>query len=144
MMELKNLRTDPKKSTEGTWVDYVYGTRLLIARYDNKQMQAHKNMRIMEHGKLFSNIDDNREEALRVSEQIDNECMARFVLLDWEGFTENGQPLKYTAELGEEILADENYAEFRTFVLRVSNNSEHYRVESEAEVAQAVKDTAAS
>lgn len=144
MMELKSLRTDPKKSIEGSWIDYIHGTRLLIARYDNKLMQTYKNGRILENGKLFNNMSENREEALRVSDQIDVECLASYVLLDWEGFSEDGEPIEYTPELGAKILADEYYTEFRSFVTRAALNTENYRVESEAAVAESVKDTAAS
>lgn len=144
MMELSSLRTDPKKSIEGTWVDYIHGTRLLIARYDNKIMQNYRNARFMENSKLFGNVDNQREEALRVSEEIEVECLSRYVLLDWKGFTDNGEETEYTPELGAKILADDTYAEFRTFITRIAGNSEHFRIDNEVEAAEQVKDTAAS
>ena len=144
MMELSALRVDPSKSLDGTWIDYMFGTRLLVARFDNKKMQTYKTGRIMEHKDLFKDIEKNQEEAMRVSEEIDVECLAHFVLLDWEGFSKGGEPLAYTPELGIEIFSDENYSEFRDFVRRVAQNTENYRVESEAVVAELVKDPAAS
>lgn len=144
MLELSSLRLDPQKSTEGTWIDYISGTRLLIARYDNREMQAFKTRKAVEHGKIFTDYENNREEAERLSAEIEAEALATFVLLDWEGFIEKGQPIEYTTELGIKIFSDETYDEFREFVSRVARNSTNYRVESEASVAEAVKAAAAS
>lgn len=144
MMELNSLRIDPKKSREGVWVDYVRGTRVLVARYDNKDMLAYKSQKAMEHKLLFTNMQDNMEEALRVSDEIDVEAMAQYMLLDWEGFSNNGEVLDYTPELGKQIFSDEMYEEFTKFVQRVGQNQENYSVEGEIALAESVKDTAAS
>lgn len=144
MLELNSLRLDPQKSNEGTWIDYIGGTRLLVARYDNRDMQAFKTRKAVEHGKIFTDYENNREEAERLSAEIEAEAMATFVLLDWEGFVENGEPLEYTLELGIKIFSDETYDEFREFISRVARNSSNYRVESEARVAESVKEAAAS
>lgn len=145
MMKLSNLRLDPKSSVEGVWIDYIRGTRLLIARYDNREMSAFRRGKALEYAHLFNNVEENREEALEKSMEIDVEAVARFGLLDWEGFTDDeGNPEKYTPELGIEILSNDEYEEFRDFVYRVSQNNEIYRAQSEAAAAKAVKPTAAS
>lgn len=144
MFELTKLRTDPEKVNKGAWMDYRGGARMCIAMYGNRQMTAFQQMAAIQHADIFQNLSENVEEANRIAEEIEVEALARFVLIDLEGFSMGGEPLIYTPELGIQILGNPEYAEFREYVERAAKNMANYRVQAEAAAAKAVKTAAVS
>lgn len=141
MFDIQSLRVDPIKAIEGTWVDYLRGSRLKIARNNNKEAENFRLQKAIEHADVFNAGGKQAEE---LAFEIDTETTAHYILLDWEGFTNGGQPLEYTPEIGIEFLSNPEFSDFREDVIRISRNREHYRAKAEEEAVKAVKKTADS
>lgn len=141
MFDLDNLRVDPEKANEGTWVPYRGGAKLKLAKFMNKEMQDYRVQKSLEHAKL---LQEGGEEADKVAEDVTLHCLAHFVLKDWEGFSRGGEEIEYSPELGKEILADEQFADFRDDVINLASSRDNYRPEDLKSAADSVKSQAAS
>lgn len=141
MFDLSSLKTDPEKSLKGTWVDYRGGSRLLVSRSNNEEIEQFKLQKALEHADVFQ---AGGKEAEELAEKVETEALARFVLRDWSGMTIDGEEVEYTPELGMKIFADPHYADFREDVKAISANRGNYRPQAEAAATEAVKKTAAS
>lgn len=138
MFDIDTLRVDPEKVSEGTWVNYRSGARLKLAKFMNKDMQDYRVEKSLEHAGV---LNAGGEAADKLAEEVTVECLARFVLKDWEGFNRDGKELKYTPELGVELMSNEEFSDFREDVINLSSSRDNYRPE---ETAKAVKKPAAS
>lgn len=141
MFDLDNLRVDPEKANEGTWVNYRGGAKLKLAKFMNKEMQDYRVQKSLEHAKL---LNDGGEEADKVAEEVTVYCLANFVLKDWEGFSQGEEELTYTPELGVKILSDEQFADFRDDLINLASSRDNYRPEDLKSASKAVKSQAAS
>lgn len=141
MFDIDNLSVDPTKAQEGAWVDYLRGSRLCIARANNKEAENYRLRKAIEHADIFN---AGGEEAEELAFEIETETIAHFILKDWEGMMRGGKELEYSSQLGVDLLSDPRFSDFREDVLRIARNREHYREKGEAEAVDAVKKTAAS
>lgn len=146
--DLDNLRSDPQKASDGVKVPYRAGSSLIVAKHNNKDAQNFQMMETLKHSDLFTKVanqeatEEEMKEADRISFEIETEKLARHVLKDWEGIKRGGKELKYTPELGIDLLSDPFNADFREDVIRISHSNHHFRPEEKAKAT--VKKAAAS
>ena len=129
-MKLSSLATDEKLSTEGVWVDYVDGARLLVARTGNKHFRDYCRARFGKVGRTFRAEElltqKNKNGTTSREEAIVREGVAKHVLRDWEGIEDDdGNPLPYTPEQGLEAF--EKYPEFLDDVLSVAGDVQNFK-----------------
>lgn len=146
--DLDTLKTDPKKSSEGAHVPYRGGSTLIVAKHNNKDAHNFRMMETLKHSELFTKVSNNEateeemEEAERITFDIENKALAHYILKGWKGITRDKKELKYTPELGYDLLSDPEHADFREDLVRISHNNGHFRPEEKAKAT--VKKAAAS
>lgn len=142
MYSLKNLKTDPHKSVEGVWVPYRGKSSLKISRSNNHELEQFKREKALEFADVFQ---AGGEEAEKLAEQVEVEALARFILRDWDeiDLEGDGEATPYTVEIGKEIFANPEFADFRDDVVAIADNREHYRPAAEKAATESVKKTAA-
>ena len=140
MLDIDSLAVDPALSEEGTWADFM-GAKFKIARGNSAKARHLSSKLFLENWDV---LNAGGEDADKVAEAINVKVLANTVLLDWEGVTSGGKELKYSPELGEKYLGDPRYPDLRQFIENYSHNRSNYRERAEQEVAESVKDSAAS
>lgn len=143
-MDINLLKTDPEKEDLGTWLDYGYDSKVKVARYNNPLAESYRMERAREMGRTLQGEGVTDKEKMDAWFEIETEALVRHVLKGWEGFTQGGKELKYSEATAREILSDKSFREFRSDLVKLGTNREHFRVEAEGEVEDAVKPVAAS
>lgn len=136
---LDDIAVDPTLAEAGTWMDYM-GGRFLIARKGNAYKEAQIKLYNEHRDLLMSDTQEGREKGL----EIERKLFAEFVLLDWDVVDRKGEPVFYTKELGYQLVCDPRYAELVERIEVYSMIHRNYQEKVEDEVAQEVKDSAAS
>lgn len=128
-MDLNKFRTDQSLEQEGVWVDLGKSARILIARLGNKKYNGYVNKLMAPHRKASraGGVDDS------IAEEVLNKALAKYVLLDWEGFEEDGKPVKYSYDEAYRILSAEEYSDFRELVVSLSSDMANFQQEREEE-----------
>lgn len=134
-MDLNKIRIDETKETEGVWVDVDANTKLLIG--SAKGLVYRKALREA----LRTRIDELQGKPLEEEEieDITTRVMAEHLLLDWEGLTEGGEEVEYSAEKSVEILTDSAYRQFKEFVASKADDISLFRDTSRDVVTEDVK-----
>ena len=120
----KEFATDEKSELEGIWEDVGEGAKVLVARVGNKEYTE----RFRRLGKgLQRQLDrgtlpEDKQAAILIS------IIADTILLDWNGFADEGKLLPYSKESAKLML--KKYPDFRQFVWDIANDAENYRVKN--------------
>ena len=130
MAKLSSVRVDQQKATQGIWVDYEQGIRLLIGRSRNPNYDKFLQDKMSASAKSANGKVSYSEEEI---EELVLEGMARHVLLGWENVEDEGP---YTPERGIELFKNPEFADFYLFVKMISNNTERFRVQAVEVVAK--------
>lgn len=138
MFDIDTLRVDPAKANEGAWFDYRGGSKLKVAKLNNKEYQDFRVTKALELSDLLQKGD---EAADAKAEEITVEALARHVLKDWSGFGTGEEETPYSVEKAIELLSDEQLIDFREDVINFAATQGNFRPE---EAAKAVKKPAAS
>lgn len=128
MLDFKSFATDSNAEEKGIKVPLGPGTSIIVARMGNRSfVNARKTkMRPYEALDRFGKVPEE------VQDQILRELIAETVLLGWEGFTENGEPVPYSRENALRVLSENK--EFLAFVVNASMDVENFRpVKSDTE-----------
>lgn len=105
-MDINKVRTDEKKSEEGTWVDIEHDAdgnvvaRLLVARANNTKFQEY----LRQIGKPYRRQIQADTMDQKLLTDLHRKAVARHVLLGWEGLFDNGAELEYSVENAERLL----------------------------------------
>lgn len=118
---LNSLKTNKDKETEGVWVDYLDGSRLLIGRMGNAKFKAFVSRKYKGHRMA---IDRGDAHADALAETIQVEGYARFILLGWEGVELDGKMQDYTPELGMKVMHE--IPDFKADVENFANETNVY------------------
>ena len=123
MANINLVKTDISKQNDGTWVDFLMGIRLKIARarnpkYSDMMRKLTENMRLdMREGKW-----DNKE-----FNDMLIQVRAHTILLDWENIDEDDKPVPYSPEKAMEYFRNPELNDFYTFVVSISESAEAYK-----------------
>ncbi len=115
---------------DGQWVKDIPGlgdARLKVRGLSSPQARKLRNRLFASEGVAGEKLTDEAVE--RIASQV----ALKALLLDWEGFTEHGQPVPYDATLAEIWLTDPKFAVFADAVIiaasRVDALEEKYFVD---------------
>lgn len=140
MLDIDSLAVDPTAAEEGVWANFM-GARFKIARHNANKADALRAKLTLER---WDEITAGTEESDRIASEVNARVLAETVLLDWDGVTKGGQPLKYDPKVGLEYLLDPRFRDLLQFIERFSLNRSNYREKAEEQAAESVKDSAAS
>ena len=123
MADINKVKTDISKQNDGTWVDFLMGIRLKIARarnpkYNELMRKLTENMRL----DLRENKFDNKE-----FNDMLIQVRAQTVLLDWENIDEDDKSVPYSFEKAMEYFHNPELNDFYTFVVQISESHEAYK-----------------
>ena len=104
-MEVSRLKHDSNRSEQGDWVENIpgYSDMRLRVRGSNS-----KTVKTAMAEKMVIPENQNVEAKDRVMAEIAHEA----VLLDWDGLTNNGEPVPYSSDLAKTWLFDPDYSDF--------------------------------
>lgn len=123
-------RFDPMLSEEGVWVDFYNGSRLRLASTESKKYKAALAKAARKHRLLLDSTNDDNFELIQ---RITCECLAKYVLLGWEGVTMNGQEnIPYSFENGVKALTISQ--KLREFVTEQAGMASNFQLETLAAV----------
>lgn len=128
-MEINSIKTDPNLALDGVWIDFEDDARVKIAANGNP---AHQRA-LAKHAKKFGNRLKRDPLAGR---ELAAEAMADAIVLDWEGFTENGEPLPCTRENKIKLL---NIPAFADWAASQCQDIANFQKEATAEDAETLK-----
>jgi hypothetical protein len=118
---LSKYKTDRQAEVAGVWVEVDAGVELRIARLNNEKARAARR-ELEKPYRSFSQIPET------VSEDILRKVVARHVLVDWRGVTdEAGAVIEYSADKAEQILKD--YPDMLSDVVNASLARETFQTE---------------
>lgn len=136
-MELTAFKTDENLVSESQWFDYEDG-KLLVAREGNRKYQN-------ELTRLTAGMFMRMRSGAMSQEQADKldraqkKAAAQFILLDWEGFTKGGKPVKYSPEIGYRAFLD-----FHSLFQTIQEFSQQVGRDTAAAMEDAAKNSANS
>jgi hypothetical protein len=123
--------TDEKLETNGAWVPFLQGSRLLVAREGNPHYTAELN-RLYEENQEKLRLEG--EEADELNKLLLAKVYARTILKGWENISFDGKTLtEYNEENAVKALL---MKDFMLVVQSMSRNIDHYRHKVEAEQAK--------
>ena len=125
-MDLLDYATDPQLENEGVWVPMDEDTKLLIARFENPKMRKMRERLSAPLAKARGRAGLTPEDGKGVL----NKCMAECLLLGWENLNMGGEIVPYSKEKCLALMVDDRLADFKELVLGMSQNLEHFRLES--------------
>ena len=127
MFEINKYKTDSDLELNGVWVDFISGAKIKVASLDNSQyvqrlLQARKDRTL--------NLDDEvvSIEARRALAEI----YVDTILLDWEGFSENGELLPYGKDKALDALL--SVKPLFAAVTKAANDEALYRQQLTADI----------
>jgi hypothetical protein len=123
--------TDPELEVKGVWRDVGGGTRLLIARSNNRAYSKLLNSLFEKHQQA---LDIEGPESEKLSDEIMVQVFGKTILLGWEKLGYKGVELPYSEENAKMVLA---HADFRVKVGRLSAEIDGYKMKVEAEQGKA-------
>jgi len=135
MYEINEVKTDKKKEAEGVWIDIGNGGRLKIARNGNPNTQR-KWEKIRADPAIRNSL---RHDTISLEKMDDLilDVLSETVLLDWEGMSENGEPMKFSVEKAREVLR--NVTVIREIVQNYASDYTFFRASVLDESAEALK-----
>ena len=120
-MDINKVFGDPDLERNGVWVDYHDGARIKIARLDHPAWQSRFDAVMKPYKRIES------QGRLDPEKQIEILCRAyaQGILLDWENFEADGEPLPYSEEVAYLLLCER--MDFRDEVTGLAATAEHFR-----------------
>ena len=120
----KVFAIDPALANDGKWFDYRDGSRVRVARLNNDKFRKIVRMKLKPYG-MVRNVPD------QVMDDVTCRAMAESILLGWDGFTSNGQPLTYSTETAHQLL--KALPDFRDEISQFATAFEEYVKEGQEE-----------
>lgn len=117
-MDIKDLYFDAKRSSEGTWVGDLPEMGDLRLKVRGLRCPEYRNRMERELRRVPRKLRDSTnevlfDERLRITSKLVHEVL----LLDWDGLTNDGKPLKYDPKLAAVWCTDPNYRRFADAVV---------------------------
>lgn len=142
---IENAITDEKLETEGVWVPYEGGSRVLVGRFNNEKAQTmrvklyQENKEVIDAGSAPDATEADKAKADELSKDLENKVLSEAVILGWEGFEDaEGNTVKYTPETAKSYI--ELSRDFRRDMVMASSTRDRYLAKSlEADVESAKK-----
>lgn len=120
-MDIRSIQKDSAAIAEGQWVDSIPGMGDL--RLKVRGSTANKVMAVRARKQRNApNEDRSADGALSVEAamRIETEVLHEAVLLDWDGLTDGGQPVKFDSALAKDWLTNPDFRDFADAVVWAS------------------------
>ncbi len=102
-MKFSKFKTNEDKETEGVWIDFGEGLRLLIARSGNVKYRRTLARLTKPHQHAFK----SKTIEASVVEDITLKAVAKHILLGWENLQDDdGKDIEYSQSKAEELLRE--------------------------------------
>lgn len=128
-MDIGTAFADPAIEKEGTWAEYRGDSKVKIARIGNPNFTRVHTAKLKPYRRKqrAGDLDDSLETRLLC------EVIAETVLLDWEGFTNDGKPFKYSPANAFELL--HKHIDFRNEIVEMASTEEifHQKLTEDSE-----------
>lgn len=116
-MEIKDLKKDSAKIAEGQWVQDIPDMgdlRLMVRGLSSPVVSAARSRK----ERSATRKERHRDGTLKheTAARITSELLAEVVLMDWDGITSGGKPVKYDAATAAAWLTDPDYQDFANAV----------------------------
>lgn len=126
MFDLNSLRTNEALENAGVWRDLGNGAKLLLARLGNE-----------EFSKMFSELvapyaETGTKLPPEVQKEITVKCLARTVLIGWEGIFDGETPLDYSYDNAVRVLTE--IKDFREIVIKLAGDLDAYKDKKDEEL----------
>lgn len=126
MFDINSLRTNEDKENQGVWRDLGNGAKLLLARLGNA-----------EFSKMFAELTQPYAETgtkvpVEVQKDISVKCLARTVLLGWEGIYDGEDELEYSYDNAVRVLTE--VKDFRELVMKLAGDLDAYKDKKDEEL----------
>lgn len=121
-MEISQLKRDAREVDSGQWVGDLAGmgdVRLRVRGLTSQTVVAARSRK----ERAVPRAQRNRDGSLKVDAAIKvlGEVVAETVLLDWEGITDKGEPVPYSAELAREWCTNPDFRPFLDAVVEAAS-----------------------
>jgi len=129
-MDIDSAFANPEAEKEGVWIDYRDGSRIKVARLHNPRFTSAYDAAIKPHKRK------QRAGTLKteVETSIFCRCIAKTILLDWEGFEKDGKPWKYSEKNAYDLL--QASLDFRNEVTEYSTSEEVFHRDHQEDSAK--------
>lgn len=124
--DLNQYRTSEDLENNGVWKDLGNGARIKIARLGNA-----------EFNKMFSELvapyaETGAKVPPEVQKDISVKCLARTVLLGWEGVYDGDDPVDYSYDNAVRVLTE--LKDFRELVIRLAGDMDAFKEKKDKEL----------
>jgi len=123
-MNIERIKTDVSKETDGTWVPFVLGIELKIARAGNPKYKECIRKLVEPVTKEIRNETATLEDFADILIKV----RAKTILLDWKNLDDkDGNPIPYSSVKAEEFFRDPELQDFYKFVVATSESSADFK-----------------
>nr|BDD45286.1 hypothetical protein 8 [bacterium] len=117
--------TNTDLENEGVWMDLGSGIKVKIARIKNPKFR-----------KMYERLTRPHERQIRqgtldsdIMEKIVCQCLAKTVLLDWDGIELDGKKFPYSPENSLKLMQDDGLSDFRDQIADLAGSADIFREE---------------
>ena len=126
MLDLNQFKMDDTKK-QGVWVDLGNGAKIKVASADTGEFSREWQKMVRPYESLGQDVSADVQESILCS------CVAKHLLLDWEGISEGSKTLKYSVQNAERVLKEVPW--FRARVVEEAKRLENFRKKVNEEIA---------
>lgn len=136
-MDINDFRVDPKIAEDGEWITDLPGMGDLRVKVRGMSSLAVTRAQATKLRKL-SRRDRERDgrPTMDAALRVMHETLLEAVLLDWDGMTSEGKPVKYSRDLATKLLTDVKYRPFADAVHLAAQIVDNARAEEIEEAAK--------
>jgi len=124
-MELNQFKIDLDKESNGIWSNIFAekdGVKVKVRPINNPDYRHLESKLFLELGPDDRDGTGFKREAI---ERVQAECLLETILVDWEGLTEDKQPLPYSKDTARRLLLDRAFSVFRGQVIAAAERASH-------------------
>lgn len=124
-MDILEIQTDVEAADEGVFFPFGEDCQIKIAQWGNKKHRKFLRKIYAKHGRKI--------DAGAISEEQSNSLQNpqwQYIITDWEGILEGGEPLEYSVETVLRLASQKKYDAFFKKIESISKEEENFRVEN--------------
>ena len=124
-MDLMEFASNPELEIAGVEIKIDDETTIIVAAYGNKKFRSMRN-RLLEP---LTNAAGKKGITTDQADRVLEKCIAKCILLGWEGLKIEGKDFPYSAENCLKLLTDPRFKSFKELVMGHAADGEHFKLE---------------
>lgn len=124
--DLNQFRTSEELENHGVWRDLGNEARIKIARLGNAEFNKMFGEMVAPYAETGAVVPED------VKKDITVKCLARTVLLDWEGVYDGDEEIPYSYDNAVRVLTE--LKDFRELVIRLAGNMDSFKEKKDREL----------